>query len=154
MTLFNQDQIEFVKLTKCRLAQILELENSAHSHPWSESNLSSCFSKLYHNSGIELNGELIAFSIIHQVVDESTLMDICVNPSYQGCGLGKQLLIHAINQAKARDAVIMMLEVRASNRSALSLYNRLGFKETHRRKGYYPTNTEREDAIMMEHHII
>ncbi len=150
MNTSTQDQIKFVTADEQHLQQIYEIEKAAHSHPWSESNLSSCFASLYHNTGIELNGELIAFSIIHQVIDESTLMDICVHPNHQSFGLGKQLLIHCIEQAKARGALIMMLEVRASNHSALLLYQHLGFKETFRRKGYYPTESEREDAIMME----
>ncbi|MCL1079508.1 ribosomal-protein-alanine N-acetyltransferase [Parashewanella spongiae] len=145
-----QNQFKFVTTKKQHLEQILEIENSAHSYPWSESNLSSCFSRLYHNTGVELNGKLVAFSIIHQVVDESTLMDICVHPNYQGFGFGKQLLIHAIDQAKNRNSAVMMLEVRASNHKALSLYEHLGFTETHRRKEYYQADSKREDAIMME----
>ena len=44
----------------------------------------------------------------------------------------------------------LFLEVRVSNVPAQGLYRKLGFVEISRRKGYYPTNGGREDAIVMQ----
>ena len=41
------------------------------------------------------------------------------------------------------------LEVRASNTSAYRLYERYGFNEVGRRRGYYPSAEGREDALVM-----
>ena len=44
----------------------------------------------------------------------------------------------------------VLLEVRPSNTRALAIYERYGFKQIGRRKGYYPAaNQLREDAIVM-----
>jgi ribosomal-protein-alanine N-acetyltransferase len=39
------------------------------------------------------------------------------------------------------------LEVRAGNEAAIKLYEKLGYKEISKRKGYYPDN--KEDAVVM-----
>jgi ribosomal-protein-alanine N-acetyltransferase len=43
----------------------------------------------------------------------------------------------------------MLLEVRATNQPALALYAQQGFAEIGRRRGYYPAEAGREDAIVM-----
>ncbi|MGB0893886.1 MAG: ribosomal protein S18-alanine N-acetyltransferase [Parashewanella sp.] len=141
---------EFFELMSADLSSMHSVEIAAHSHPWTLSTLSSCFSRLYFNIGIKLNNKFAGFAIVQQVVDEATLMDICVSPILQGQGVGKQLLIKVIEQARQRQASVIMLEVRESNVGAIKLYQQQGFIETCRRSDYYPTVQGREDAIMME----
>jgi ribosomal protein S18 acetylase RimI-like enzyme len=43
----------------------------------------------------------------------------------------------------------MFLEVRVSNERARRFYERNGFAEIGRRRGYYPAAAGREDAIVM-----
>ena len=43
----------------------------------------------------------------------------------------------------------MLLEVRVSNLKAITFYRHFGFAEIGRRRGYYPAQTGREDAIVM-----
>jgi len=43
----------------------------------------------------------------------------------------------------------MFLEVRASNVSAIALYESMGFVEVSVRRGYYPAKKSREDAVLM-----
>ena len=43
----------------------------------------------------------------------------------------------------------LFLEVRGSNEAGLRLYEKWGFLEVGRRKGYYPAVAGREDAIVM-----
>jgi ribosomal-protein-alanine N-acetyltransferase len=43
----------------------------------------------------------------------------------------------------------MLLEVRPSNEAAIRLYQRYGFERIGVRRGYYPTEGGREDAIVM-----
>lgn len=46
----------------------------------------------------------------------------------------------------------ILLEVRPSNTSALSLYQKLGYEQIGLRKNYYPANEQtgaREDALVM-----
>jgi ribosomal-protein-alanine N-acetyltransferase len=135
------------------VAAMAVVEATAHSHPWSEAGLAECFGAFYRANGLYLaqgNDELLGFSLIQQVVDEVSLLDICVSPAYQGKGFGKRLMLQLIDEAKRRQGAVLMLEVRESNSSALGLYSCLGFVQTARRKGYYPTAQGPEDAILMD----
>jgi ribosomal-protein-alanine N-acetyltransferase len=67
----------------------------------------------------------------------------------RGQGLARRLLQRLINQAREREADTAFLEVRASNRVALGLYESLGFNEIGLRRGYYPADKGREDAILL-----
>lgn len=139
-----------VALTEAHLTQMSAIEQACHRSPMSQATLASCFGHLYCVEGVFENDQLLGFSIVQQVIDEVTLMDICINPAAQGLGLGKRLLTSLVEQAKALDAVVIMLEVRQSNLSAISLYEKAGFVESGRRKGYYPTDDGHEDAILMD----
>ena len=59
------------------------------------------------------------------------------------------LLLQLIEVARHHGAQTMFLEVRPSNLPARSLYDSLGFNEFSIRKGYYPGENGREDAILM-----
>ena len=140
----------FETLSDKSVAELNAIEQQAHSHPMSEKTIASCFGALYHNIGLYKDNQLLGFAIVHQVIDEATLMDICIAPDAQGLGLGRALIDEIINSLKARDAVLLQLEVRASNRNAIELYKKTGFIEVGRRTDYYPTDSGREDAILME----
>ena len=43
----------------------------------------------------------------------------------------------------------MYLEVRTSNKTAIDLYHNRGFNELGIRKGYYPADKGREDALIL-----
>ncbi|WP_153912825.1 ribosomal protein S18-alanine N-acetyltransferase [Shewanella sp. TC10] len=135
------------------VAEMSSVENQAHSHPMSLSNLEDCFGRLYRVFGAYEGEQLIGFAIVQQIVDELTLLDICIKPQSQGKGLGLHLLNHIISDAKQHEAVIVMLEVRQSNKAAIGLYQKLGFVESGRRTGYYPAESGREDAILMDYRL-
>ncbi len=83
------------------------------------------------------------------VLDEAHLLNLSVAKDYQKQGLGRILLEYMIQIAKNNQAANMFLEVRASNSSAIALYENLGFNEMAVRRGYYPAKHSREDAILM-----
>jgi GNAT superfamily N-acetyltransferase len=60
---------------------------------------------------------------------QAWIMDISVAPAYRGKGLGKALILSAINAAKADDYPRIGLIVTIGNNSAQSLYRTLGFEE-------------------------
>jgi len=145
------------------LSTLMPIESACHSHPWSEKTFTSCIGGRYfgeklgeklaktQDSNIKEKQCIVGFYIAEFVVDEATLMDICVTPSLQGNGFGKVLLTQFIEQAKSKGAVKIWLEVRAKNIPAQMLYMNAGFIETGRRTGYYPSASGfgYEDAIVM-----
>ena len=149
----------FSTITLDDVTQLMIIENACHSHPWSEKTLKSCIGDRYFGEKINVKAnkekgdelEVVGFYIGEFIIDEATLMDICVSPSMQGEGFGKKLLNQFIAQAKAKGAVKIWLEVRSKNISAQMLYLNAGFIETGRRTGYYPSASGfgYEDAIIM-----
>lgn len=147
--------LTFTPVTLDDIAPLMLIENECHSHPWSEKTFRSCIGGRYFGEKLSttLNEfhTLDGFYIGEHIIDEATLMDICVSPNQQGKGLGKKLLTQFISQAKAKGVVKIWLEVRAKNISAQMLYMNAGFIETGRRTGYYPSASGfgYEDAIVM-----
>ena len=86
--------------------------------------------------------------LLPTAVGEAHLLNICVEPGWQGHGLGRRLLRRMLRIARERDADTMFLEVRVSNKAAQGLYEAEGFAEVGRRRDYYPARYGREDAIV------
>ncbi|MBY6187106.1 ribosomal protein S18-alanine N-acetyltransferase [Marinobacter hydrocarbonoclasticus] len=140
--------VSFEAASDAPFEALWHIEQRAHPYPWSESLLRSCMSAPYWGEVIT-NPTTQGFYLFQQVLDEVTLMNLCVDPDAQGQGLGRALLSRALEKASAAGAAHCFLEVRASNAAAISLYQKLGFAEDGRRKGYYPTRDGREDAVLM-----
>lgn len=64
--------------------------------------------------------------------DAGHVTQICVAPEYRGRGLGKALMMECARNLARRRFSLLTLTVTASNRTAVSLYERLGFRGTHR----------------------
>lgn len=138
-----------IPLTELSTPEMALIAASAHSHPMSESTIKSCFGPLYTCLGVYEGDELCGFAILHQIFEDATLMDICVELKHQGKGYGKALLDTVIRQAQAKEAETFMLEVRESGVGARALYVKAGFEQSGVRKAYYKTAGEPEDAILM-----
>lgn len=137
------------ELSSEHAVQMAEIAAAAHSHPMSQSTIESCFGTFYRSYGVFDADKLVGFTILHQLFEEATVMDICLAPGSQGKGLGKALMLAGIGWLKQTEAEQLMLEVRASNTSAIGLYQKLGFAITGERKGYYKTADGTEDAVLM-----
>jgi len=148
---YMTEHVQLVYLEPSDVSHMLSIEERAHSHPMSAGNLADCFGRLYRVFGLKnQEKQLVGFAVIQQIVDEVTLIDICIDPAMQGKGYGRLLLNNVIAFAKDAEAVVVMLEVRESNLAARALYRQCGFIESGRRKGYYPCNGAAEDALLMD----
>lgn len=97
--------------------------------------------------GPEAEEAIVGFIGLWYMVDEAHVVSVGVGTDYRGCGIGELLLMSAIEQAVARRAAVVTLEVRPSNSTAIKLYGKYGFTEQGLRKAYYSDN--REDALIM-----
>nr|WP_067292860.1 ribosomal protein S18-alanine N-acetyltransferase [Marinobacterium profundum] len=132
------------------LASLNKLQPQCFDPPWSQDMLRA---RLLHprclNLGIFCDGDLQGFVLLSYLLDEAEVLQVGVAPQYQRSGLARLLLTHALVQLARMGIERLMLEVRASNQPALGLYRALGFIEDGRRRGYYPTATGHEDAVLM-----
>ncbi|MGL1959144.1 MAG: ribosomal protein S18-alanine N-acetyltransferase [Colwellia sp.] len=148
----SSSSLPFSAITTADIEQLMLIETQCHSHPWTEKTFRSCIGGRYFGEKlVSASTTAIGFYVGEFVIDEATLMDICVYPQEQGKGYGNQLLTQFVTQAKAKGAIKIWLEVRAKNISAQMLYMNAGFIETDRRTGYYPSarGFGYEDAIVM-----
>ena len=81
------------------------------------------------------------------ILEDSHITTIAVSPEYRGRRFGEMLLLHLLDQAMARGASWMTLEVRETNTVAQTLYRKYGFTTVSTRKGYYSDNNE--NALVM-----
>ncbi len=130
---------------------LMPIEIACNPHPWSKKTFKSCIGGRYFGDYAVNNKDVIGFYVAEYVAGEATLMEICVTPTEQGKGFGKQLLHTFLSKAKEQGAEKVFLEVRASNFAAQMLYINNGFTEINRRVGYYPSakGFGYEDAIIM-----
>ena len=145
------NSLKFTQIIPTDINELMPIENACHSHPWNEKTFATCIGGRYFGEKLSDAQEVVGFYVGELVIDEATLMDICVEPSVQGKGFGKKLLNQFIQQAKVKGALKIWLEVRAKNINAQMLYMNAGFIEISRRTGYYPSSRGfgYEDAIVM-----
>jgi ribosomal-protein-alanine N-acetyltransferase len=96
-------------------------------------------------TGIEARS-LQGFMVAQHVAAEWELENIVVAPSARRQGLGQKLLDALLAAARETSSSSVFLEVRESNASARSFYEKAGFKQTGRRKSYYADPAE--DAVV------
>ena len=78
--------------------------------------------------------------------DEFQVLEVAVHQAEQGNGFGKKLMVELLEEVRLKNVTIALLEVRASNDRAISLYAHAGFEVVGRRKKYY---RDGEDALLM-----
>ena len=98
----------------------------------------------------ELEGRVVGLLIQWMIVDETHIATLATHPDFRRQGIAKQLLVNALESAHAEGARMALLEVRAGNEAAQSMYKKFGFEEVGRRERYYKDNNE--DAVLMTLH--
>ncbi len=132
------------------LPSLSDIEACCFTPPWSDSQLHSYIAgDRYLSVGLWQGEQLNGFALLSTVLDEAELLQIATRPGFRGKGIAEGVMKFVHEQLHRRGIIRNMLEVRSSNATALSLYRRLGYQQDGLRKGYYPTDTGKEDAILM-----
>jgi ribosomal-protein-alanine N-acetyltransferase len=112
------------------------------------------FESLLANPAYRILTNTHGFALLQLLPPEAELITISVLPSARGQGHGRALLDQVIETAQSNGATTLLLEVHATNKAALTLYQSSGFTEFGRRVGYYastdtPGSETAGDAIQM-----
>ncbi|MES9835884.1 MAG: ribosomal protein S18-alanine N-acetyltransferase [gamma proteobacterium symbiont of Ctena orbiculata] len=132
------------------LVQVLAIEESVYPFPWTLGIFQDCLRVGYCCWVVTLDRQVIGYGVMSVVIDESHILNICIDPAWQGKGLGMKLARRLLKIARQHGAEMAYLEVRVGNKAAIGLYQKLGFVEIGQRPGYYPdSDRRREDALVM-----
>jgi [ribosomal protein S18]-alanine N-acetyltransferase len=140
-----------IRLAKLKdFKELLFIEEQAHIYPWPETTLQWCLEQPHLRCFVlQKEQDIVGFAIYECVLDEATLLNLAINPDFQGHGNGRYLLQKSLCELDATIAKIF-LEVRISNEPALQLYQSENFIEIGQRRNYYPAVAGREDARVFE----
>jgi ribosomal-protein-alanine N-acetyltransferase len=140
---------EFRPMRPADLDQVMAIEPTIYAHPWTRGNFEDSLKVGYNCWVIDYGGTLAGYGVLMIGAREAHLLNLSVASWWQRRGLGRALLAHFVRIARESDAQLMLLEVRPSNGGARRLYADFGFQEISVRRGYYPSERGREDAILM-----
>lgn len=137
--------MEIIKMVKEDAPELASLDKICFSVPWSEKSFADeAENPLAGYFVARKDGKIVAYGGIWLVADEGQITNIAVLPEYRKMGIASALLERLIDYAGEKSIV---LEVRESNLSAISLYEKYEFKKAGVRRNFYHSPTE--NAIIM-----
>jgi [ribosomal protein S18]-alanine N-acetyltransferase len=125
------------------LPQVLELDRICFDGLWTiegyQREVDSPNSELI---AIVSENHLLGYGCFWAIVDEAHITILAIHPDYQRQGFGQLILLTLLDRACQRQMKHATLEVRISNQSAISLYEKFQFKIAGHRKNYYADTGE------------
>jgi ribosomal-protein-alanine N-acetyltransferase len=144
-----ENALVFRAMRVADLDSVCGIENRVYPFPWTRGNFSDSIDAGYVCTILECDAVIVGYAVLAVAAGESHLLNLSIDKAWQRRGLGRALLLHLIDAARAREARIMLLEVRPSNTAARALYSASGFSQITVRRGYYPDTQGREDALLL-----
>ena len=129
------------------VARVRELAKFSGSGFDPEAELGRSWARLWVARDASPSGEALGFALAWRAADEMHLLDLAVDPAFRRLRIGRRLLDAVVDDARRSDGRLVLLEARASNAPALTLYRSAGFFVTDVRRAYYSDNGE--DAVLM-----
>ena len=131
------------------IAAVLRIEKLSYEFPWTAGIFHDCLTAGYSCWVHESAGQVSGYYVLMMGPGEAHILNVAVAPDWRGNGLGRNLVLHAIDGARQFNTTVLYLEVRPSNEVARALYRNLGFEDIAIRREYYPALEGREDAYVM-----
>ena len=142
-------KLHFNKMQITDLEEVMAIELANYPVAWSKGVMKDCINSGYQCIVVKQQDTIVGYAFLLVSLDEAHLLNMCIDQSAQGQGLGRKLLKYVENICRYNQSKTFLLEVRESNPIAYALYKSYGFKEIGLRKNYYRTLIARENAIVM-----
>jgi len=137
------------------LQQLLNIENrSFFTDKLSRRNLEYLITKANATTLVDEETERIrgyALILYNRGTSIARLYSLVVDPDFRGLGIGMRLLSASENDALDNECVLMRLEVRIDNATAINLYKEQGYKQFDIIEDYYEDHTE---ALRFEKNLV
>ena len=127
--------------------QMAQIHQSAFlsERPWQASEFTDLLSQPF-TQAFSMPG---GFALTRTLAGESELLTLAVSPDFQRQGIAQRLLTQWLSHASTV-AESAFLEVAADNTPACALYEKLAFRASGLRKGYYArSEAPAVDAVLM-----
>jgi ribosomal-protein-alanine N-acetyltransferase len=131
------------------------IERLSFGEPWLEQSIRDDIALPYSDYVVcvfdrDDGDEILGYAGIHNICGEGSVTNIAVHPAARRCGIGSGMLAELMHRSETHDVSAFTLEVRVSDAGAITMYEKMGFVATGRRKNYYPKEGgAREDALIM-----
>ena len=149
MSVRKSDLYNFLPMDINYLTKVYELELESYDFPWTKEILRDCILYKYDSFVVVLNDNLVGYIISKITYPETHILNLTVKKNFRKNGIGKALVELIISDARLRNSENIILEVRANNTDAQSLYKKLNFEVIGTRKDYYESKNDREDAYVL-----
>ena len=131
------------------LAMVSDIERRSYEFPWSHGVFRDCLLAGYRCLTLIREDRVAGYAILSVAAGEAHILNLCVDPEFRALGYGERLLDELLYRARSASVRELFLEVRPSNKAALSLYRKKGFHQVAARPAYYQANEGREDASVL-----
>lgn len=142
-------EVDVTPMRRRHIPGVLRIESMVYPRPWSAglflSEIAQRGTRAYFVA--RQRGKVVGYAGIMLLGEEGHVTNIAVDPSFHRHKVGTRLLLRLIEEARARGARAVTLEVRRSNLGAQAMYRRFGFETVGVRRGYYVETGE--DAFVM-----
>ncbi len=139
-------------LVSADVAYVAALEAHIHAAPWTPGQFSRSARSRLQRARRRARGPHRRLWRADAGARRGAAAQLSVVPDARRDGLGRELSLQFLADARRLGAEQVFLEVRESNAPAIALYERAGFESVARRESYYPpasAGAPREDALVM-----
>lgn len=139
------------RYTPADLEQVFAIERVSYPNPWTREMFAEELDNRLCHIFVCREEDRAACAVLGYVcfwlfLGEMHLLNLSVHPDHRRQGVGRRLLVHALDYSSGRGAKVGFLEVRKRNRAARIMYEQYGFTEIGVRPRYYEDG---EDAVVM-----
>lgn len=145
------NKIEIVKASLSDLKKIILIDKEASLYPWPDiffiEELKNKNSYTYLANYYDEDNKLsIGYLIFRLLFDSIDVINIAVLPKFRRKGVATLLMEKMFSLGVEKSVKSIYLEVRESNKGAIELYEKIGFKKSYIRRNYYANS---ENALVM-----
>jgi len=137
------------QMTEDDLGDVLEIERQIYDFPWTVGNFADSLRSGYYCVVLRMGNRLIGYAVMMLGAGEAHLLNLSIAASEQRRGHGSRLLQSMVGACRNCGARQLFLEVRPTNTAGRLMYAKHGFSQIAVRRGYYPSRTGREDALLL-----
>jgi len=133
------------------LPAIVEIEAVAFPRPWCMDTFADILRRPETDLLVAADGDaVVGYTVLVRATGEAELANLAVSPTHRGRGIGEALLEQAVRTLVDLGVRHLYLAVRASNRGAIRLYERFGFRGIGVHRSYYRDPAEDARVLSLD----